>query len=190
VSNEKRSLDPKVPDIVFYHKRDAARTQLETAITLWFHYGDAMSIHTLAAASNKCYHGMGSKVGKPGIIEAWKKSLSRKDYDRAVKAENFGKHANTDANGKLDLITYHAELMIMDSIICHEKMFGTRTPLMTCFFTRFAFENPRMAEHLNAVRREQGLQALPVEQVSETDRVHFYNRELPVLIEIGDVTLG
>ena len=31
-------------------KLDAARRQLETAITLWFHDGDPVSIHTLAAA--------------------------------------------------------------------------------------------------------------------------------------------
>jgi hypothetical protein len=182
VSSLKRSRDPKVPDVVVYHKRDAARTQLETAITLWFHYGDPMSTHTLAAASNKCYHGMGSKVGMPTVIQAWKKSLSRKDYDRAVKAENFGKHANTDAHGILPLITEHAALLMLDSIICHEKMFGKRTPLMTCFFARFAFENPRLTENINANRRKHGLNDLVIEQPDEADRVQFFNRELPTLI--------
>lgn len=182
VSIEKRSRDPKVPDLVLYHKRDAARTQLETAITLWFHYADPISTHTLAAASNKCYHGMGSKVGKPTIIQAWKKSLSRPDYDRAVKAENFAKHANTDADATLHLITEQAALMMLDSVICHEKIFGSRTPLMTCFFARLAFENPRLAAHVNLARRKQGLEDLVIEQTDQADRVQFFNRELPTII--------
>ena len=117
-----------------------------------------MSIHTLAAAANKCYQGMGSKVGLPTITETWKKSLSRKNYDRAVAAENFGKHANTDAHGALNLMTEHAELLILDSLVCHERMFQKRTPLMTCFVARFSFENPRFVEHINLDRRKQGLE--------------------------------
>ena len=182
MSNEKRSLEPKVSDIVVYHKRDAARTQLETAITLWFHYGDPISIHTLAAAANKCYHGMGSKVGKPTVIQVWKKSLSRKNYDRVVKAENFAKHANTDADATLHLMTAQAALLMLDSTVCHEKMFGRRTPLMTLFFARFAFENPRLAESLNLARRKEGLQDLVIEQPEKTDRVQFFNQELPALV--------
>lgn len=182
MSIEKRSRDPKVPDVVFYHKRDAARTQLETAITLWFHYADPISIHALAAASNKCYHGMGRKIGAPTVIETWKKSLSRKDYDRAVEVENFAEHANTDANGTVHLLTEYAASLILDSIICHEKMFGTRTPLMTCFFARFAFENRRLTDFINAMRRKDGLDDLVVEQPDETDRVKFFNRELPFCV--------
>ena len=182
MSTPGRSRDPKVSDVVVYHKRDAARTQLETAITLWFHYGDPMSIHTLAAASNKCYHGMGSKTGALTIIGAWKKSLSKKDYDRVVQAENFGKHANTDAQGILHLITRQAELLILDSVMCHERLFQKRTPLMTCFFARFTFESPRLIEVVNLARRKEGLDDLVIEQADEVDRVQFFNRELPALI--------
>src|ERR1041385_8455608 len=179
MSIEKRSCDPKVPDVVFYHKRDAARTQLETAITLWFHYADPISIHTLAAASNKCYHGMGQKRGAPTFIETWKKSLSKKQYARVVEVENFAKHANTDAEGTVHLITEFAATLMLDSIICHEKIFGPRTPLMSCFFARFAFENRRLTDAINAARRKDGLDDLIVEQPDETDRVQFFNRELP-----------
>ena len=37
-----------------------------------------------------------------------------------------------------------AEVLIMDSIDCHEKLFGAKTPLMNAFFTRFLFENPQV----------------------------------------------
>lgn len=139
--------DPRrPPKIVTLTKASVARTQLETAISLWFNYGDPMSIHTLAAAAHKVYHRIGSKAGAPTLIETWKKSLSKKDYDRAVKAENFAKHASRDPDEQLPLLIEHGELLILDSIDCHHAIFQKRTPLMTCFLARFGFENARFID--------------------------------------------
>jgi hypothetical protein len=183
VSTPEPSRDPKAPGpYIAYSKPDAARLQLETAILLWFNYGDPISIHTLAAAANELYHGIGSKIGAPTIIQMWKKSLSKKERDEANKAQNFAKHASTDPNSKLPLPTRHAEVLMIDSIMCHEKMFRKRTPLMTCFFARLAFENPRLMESINMGRRKQGRQDLVIEQPHKADRVQFLNRELPALI--------
>jgi hypothetical protein len=148
--------DPKsAPPVVIYTKQDAAKTQLETAIALWFNYGDPLSIHTLVSAANSLYHGMGSKVGKPTIIETWKKSLSNKDRAMVNEARNFAKHANKDPKAKLRLITEYAELLILDSLVCHAKMFHNKTPLMSCFFARFTFENPRLLDHVIAPERRE-----------------------------------
>jgi len=52
VSIPETSSDPKPPGpFIVYSKQAAAQTQLETAIALWFNYGDPMSILTLAAAT-------------------------------------------------------------------------------------------------------------------------------------------
>lgn len=177
------SRDPKAaPKILRYSKKDVARTQLEAAITLWFNYGDPMSIHTLAAAANKCYHGMGSKTGKPTIIGAWKKGLKKREYDLAVKAENFGKHANTDATGTLDLITEYAELLMLDGVMAHERLFHRRTALMTCFFSRLSLERPALRDEINTARRKQGRQELVVNQADERDRQEFLGKELPAVL--------
>jgi hypothetical protein len=174
--------DPKVPDIVVYQKRDAARTQLETAITLWFHYGDPISIHTLAAAAHGCYRGMAATIKQPTVIETWKKSLSKNDRKLANKTQNFAKHANTDPDGIDQLLTAHAELLILDSIVTHERLFRSRTPLMTCFFARLTFENPRLTECINLARLKKGIQDLVGDEFVEWNRVEFFNRELPALI--------
>jgi hypothetical protein len=48
MSTPEPSRDPAAaPQFLVYSKLDAATKQLETAITLWFDYGDPMSIHTL-----------------------------------------------------------------------------------------------------------------------------------------------
>jgi len=54
VANTKRSLDPKAPAaVVFVTKKEAALSQIETAIRLWFEYGEPLTIHALAAAANE-----------------------------------------------------------------------------------------------------------------------------------------
>ena len=141
-----------------------------------------MAIHTLAAAVNKCYHGMGSKIGMPTINETYKKSLTKSAYDRIVRTENFGKHANTDADGVANVLPEYSGILIIDAIMCHERMFGDRTPLMTCFFARFAFENPPLIRHINADRRKQGRDDIVGYEGVERDRVKFLERELPALL--------
>jgi hypothetical protein len=81
------------PKVIVYHKRDAARAQLETAIWLWFHYGEVISIHALASAANECYHAVGKKAGLPTIIQTWKRSLTKNQLKEANKVQNFAKHA-------------------------------------------------------------------------------------------------
>jgi len=151
-------------------------------MVLWFNYGDPMSIHALACAANELYHGIGRGKGMPTLIQTWKKSLKGKERALANKSQNFAKHANTDPNGADILLTEYAELLMLDSIMCHEKMFQNRTPLMTCFFARFAFENPRLTEQINLARRKEGREDIVIDQSIETDRVKFLNRELPALI--------
>ena len=123
--------------VVIYHKRDAARTQLETAIALWFRYADPMAIHTLAAAANEIYHGIGRTKGAPGIVQTFKKNLKTKREKALLnQAQNFGKHANTDPDGTFRLQPEHAELLLLDGVMTHERLFRKRTALMTCFFSR------------------------------------------------------
>jgi hypothetical protein len=44
------------PDFLAVTKQSAARSQLETAIRLWFYEGDPVAIHTLAVAAHDCLH--------------------------------------------------------------------------------------------------------------------------------------
>jgi len=50
-------------------KKSAAISQLESAILLWLNSGDAVSIHTLAVASNDCFHAIGKLKNKPSRLQ-------------------------------------------------------------------------------------------------------------------------
>jgi hypothetical protein len=160
-----------------------AQGQLECAIFLWFNYGNPSAIHTLAAAANGCYHVLGKgHKGMPTMVEAWIKSLPEKQQIAARRAQNFFKHGPHRNDAKDVLFKpEHAELLLLDCVISHEKLFCKRTPLMTCFFKRCAFENPHLTAHVNLARRKQGRQDLIIEQAANTDRMQFLDRELDAL---------
>lgn len=85
-------------------KLDAARTQLYTAIELFFSSADPVSVFTLVSAA----HGVLRDVASArGIKNSFKDSpliadSERAAYLKAVHApQNFFKHANTDPNGRM-----------------------------------------------------------------------------------------
>jgi hypothetical protein len=186
MSDRKRSLDPKAPDaVVFVTKRRAALSQIEAAIMLWFNYGDPLPIHALAAAANEVYHGMGRPRGMPTVIQQWKKTATKADLKLANKTQNFAKHAYTDSNpdARIPVITELAELLILDSIMCHAKLFGGYTPLMRCFYGRFTVENPRILDTIaDPVLRQEFNESLKVYSADKLSRVEHFNMMYPLLL--------
>jgi hypothetical protein len=83
-------------------KINAARTQLDTAIELWFYDCDPVSIHTLAAVAYQITHDIkrhrgidrdllyDSRIVKPEYRKLWLKTMK--------EAQNFFKHADNDPN--------------------------------------------------------------------------------------------
>src|ERR1039458_6074559 len=86
-------------------KLDAAKRQLETAIRLWFHSGDPVSVHSLAAASHQLLHDLGKRHGIGTILRtaAYVKPEYRKKHAKMVSSyENFFKHADRDPEKLLE----------------------------------------------------------------------------------------
>lgn len=103
-------------------KKCVARSQLETAIDLWFHYGDPASIHTLAVAANDCLHALGKGSGKPTTMKARMKGLSKPQHDRLTAAQNFFKHGDRDPDKILNYDPKHAEVLMFDAALSVEEM--------------------------------------------------------------------
>lgn len=96
-------------------KLDAALGQLDTAIDLWFHDGDEISIHTLASASNEVIVGICKSRGIEDVVsEAIKRAIKPeyvKPFIKAVrKPFNFSKHADTDPD---DILEFSPFLSLM-----------------------------------------------------------------------------
>lgn len=127
-------------------KKSVAISQLESAIMLWFNMGDPASIHTLAVAANDCFHAMGKLKGKPSVFQAMIASQSETFKKRARRAQNFFKHGFRDLKGSLLYAPLYGEMLMFDSVVCYEVIFGPITPLMRAYATRFVLENTQILD--------------------------------------------
>jgi hypothetical protein len=93
-------------EVLHLSKVDVARSQLKTAIQLWFHDGDPVSIHTLAYAAYEIIHFVSKKHNrtKQLIFDTLsvKEEYRRKWADTIKEHANFFKHANNDHNKSID----------------------------------------------------------------------------------------
>lgn len=178
------SNDPHAPPkVVKYDKVQAARAHLETAITLWFNYGDVSSIQTLAYAANDCYDAIGGEK-TPGIVKCWLSTRSKAEYDHVQDSINFCKHGLKNVKGTTSVESEYAELLLLDAVVCHQRLFQEWTPLMRCFYARFTLENPRLIELMTKpLAREYFRHALEVERLGDLNRVDYLYEVLPVLTE-------
>jgi hypothetical protein len=163
--------NPKAPaKTLIVTKESAARTQLETAIMLWFNYGDPISILALAAAANDCYDAMGAHIGAPSFFRAWLKTRSSAFQDQVRETQNFIKHGRMNLKGRVRYTPRVAEILMVDSIVCHENVFPRTTPLMRLYFARFALENP---EIVVPERRPIFSKGADVDKLLNFDRLQF-----------------
>jgi hypothetical protein len=122
-------------------KKSAAISQLESAILLWLNNGDVVSIHALAVASNECFHAIGKLKNKPSRLQERIASDSPGMQKAARRAQNFFKHGWKDLKGSVMYSPLYGEMLMFDSVVCYEVVFGAMTPLMRTFATQFVIEN-------------------------------------------------
>jgi hypothetical protein len=146
VSTPEPKRDPKAPDkVLTLSKVSVAQSQLATALTLWFHYGDPISILTLANAAHDCYSALGGHAGKPSPYQTWLNAQSRSFKERVRYMQVWVKHGKKHLTKKARYMPIVGELLMFDSIECHSNLFGTKTHLMLLFIARWVVENPSKA---------------------------------------------
>jgi hypothetical protein len=101
-------------------KLGAARSQLNTAIELWFGGADPVSIHTLAAASHEIIHSLFRKRGLSGLF--FDSPLVRKEMRKTLaghlrKYANFFKHADRDSSATTSFNPETNEALFIYSIM-------------------------------------------------------------------------
>jgi len=132
-------------DVITVTKKLAAISQLESAILLWFNYGDPLPILALADAAGDCYNAMGAQIGAPGFFREWLKVQSQAFQDQARYVQNFIKHGWKDLKGSVRYSPKYGEVLMMEAVDSHKRLFGGLTPIMAAFSVRFVFENPSLA---------------------------------------------
>ena len=134
----------KYPEVKI-SKVDAAKRQLETAIRLYFHNADPVSIHTLAFAAHTILSDLNKKKkGFPMLLDGvLVPEKFRKKFKRIINtAKNHFKHANKDPNATVDFRPHTNEFVLLDACEKYLDLTGENVPQFAIFKSWFLLKNP------------------------------------------------
>jgi hypothetical protein len=132
-------------------KFDAARSQLKTAIALWFSEGDPVSILALAHGAHEILHRIYRNRGFSDLLYDAKiiKEEYRADFVRALKAApSFIKHLNQSTHEgedtEIEFPYWTCMLFIQFSIYAIQKITGELSDEETAFWVWCAIQEPHL----------------------------------------------
>lgn len=130
------------------HKIDAARRQIEIAITLFFYERDFVSIHTLAAAGHNIIVDVAKqkRITVKSIADiglSLVKEEHKKQYVKKIReSENFFKHADKDADGILEFNPELTEFFLWNAVNNYRSITGEMPPIFDVFDLWFMVTHP------------------------------------------------
>lgn len=165
-------------------KLDAAKRQLETGISLYFHNADPVSIHTLVAASYNLLRDLNkNNGGKPlfakELVFDYIKEGYQKEFRTKINApENFFKHADRDFSESLEFNPKLSETFVLEACSVYFRLTGEDPVLFRVFRAWYIVNNPKLFKF----PKEQLLGIYNVkDDLLSLGRVGFFNETLPIL---------
>jgi hypothetical protein len=169
-------------------KLDAAKRQIEVAIRMYFHHGDPVAIHTLAAASYNVLRNLNDKRGgepmflKETLIQRAKPEKRKALIEKINEAENFFKHADRDHDATLDFRPDATDFVLLEGCDKYQQLSGEITPTMAVFRTWMMVENP----DIFLLKPDQAAQFQKHKQtLGHSNRVEFFNEMMPAAQRAG-----
>jgi hypothetical protein len=163
----------------FYVTKELAAThQLESAIFLWLHAFDPISVHTLAAAANEILNALGSTIGTPAAFNKWLKTISKKSQARRLAPQNFFKHGFRDVNGKLLYVPLSGAIILFSAVWSYQAIFKRLSSFMQLYGAFFVLQ------HRHIARKdilEDLFKGLPIDDLANLDRSEFFEAGLEAL---------
>jgi hypothetical protein len=154
-------------------KPKAAGHQIESAIFLWLHESDPISVHTLAVAANDVLNALGTKIGKPSPWNQWLNTLSEKMQAKRKEPQNFFKHGFRDINGSMLYLPLSGEVILFSAVWTYQAVFRELTPFMRLYAAFFLLQNRDVAALREDIAK-QFFEGLPVDQMAKLNRLEFF----------------
>jgi hypothetical protein len=174
---------------IFITKLDCVRRQLETAVILWFHEGDPVSIHTLVAAAYQILYDLNKVCGGTPMMKDAKNIRPEyvKDFHRLfAKSENFFKHADRDPLKTLRFAPQTTQCLMLDAIAKYDELSYEERPLFRLYNFYMVFTKPRLFKSNDFMRRFSA-EVAPDIPTGITKR-KFFHDFLPLLTKIESPT--
>jgi hypothetical protein len=164
-------------------KIDAATRQIETAIDLYFHDGDPVSVHTLTMAALEIVRILAGKKHRVLNIRRFLNQLVKPEFHEEVarkmsEPENFFKHASRDKNGTIDFDPRQTEWWLLDAVFACRAL-EIETPRMELF---------RVWAYATFARRAVTLPSPDLtdpfcDAIANRSRLEHYKTDLPMLLD-------
>lgn len=168
-------------------KLEAACRQLNTAISLWFNDGDAVSIHTLACSAHQIVHDINRlKGGRDLLYDSliFKDEFRRQAISYLKKHYNFFKHAENDPAGTIEFDPIATEIFIMFTSLGLELVGRGLDEVQGAFNIYYGLHNPHLltdkgkAVFIDAVPEESRKYALRMSKQEFFESYIFLHRRV------------
>lgn len=137
--------DELLAEEIVVDKMDAARRQMESAITMFFHDGDVVSQHTLVMATHGILYDLARQRGVGGSIKDSPpvRPESCREFINAVHLpQNFFKHADQDGGSKLRFRYNGTHFWLFNAVRLFALLGGQITHAMKVFLMWFQLRYP------------------------------------------------
>lgn len=133
-------------------KLDAARRQLNAALTLYFDEGDVVAIHTITGAAHEVLRDLAGQAGQHMLIEGSLIQGIGVEFTNEIMAivrrpQNFFKHADRDPEAVLEFSPHVTELLLLDGIAKCLEMTAEQTDFERAYEKWFFVHNPQFWKH-------------------------------------------
>lgn len=168
-------------------KLDAAKRQLDTAIRLYFHSDDPVSIHTLASASFGLLSDLakGLSIDAPHfrqtVIDSVPDDLKKVYNFHSRKHQNFFKHADKDHETNISFNPEASDWVFIDAIQIYRKITAKNPPLYQLFDVWFQYHH----RHLLLPEYQGQREAFDSHAHHFRDRISYYKEMLPMFSRLA-----
>lgn len=169
-------LDTNIPEPRrYYTKLDAAITNINAAIKMWFSNYDPLPIELVARAAYDVVHALfEKKYGNDSYGYQFVDSYVKEEYvkdakDRLRKAYNFAKHADRDPDGDCTLYEDFPRSTIISTLLELFQITETRSFEQKLFMAYMVLEYPDMFVFKDLIKS-----FLSLHCYKHTDRFQFY----------------
>ena len=129
-------------------KIDAAKLQLNSAISLYAKDDSIVSVHTLACASYELLIGLARSRGINNVHDDLERRIKPEKLDEWRRtyrsAQNALKHADRDPNGLVSLTIHQTEVKIFMACYLIKPFAQTPDPLQNLFVSWYLIQNPSL----------------------------------------------
>lgn len=158
--------------LVFVSRNEALARILDTAIELWFGFGDPVSIHILACVAHQNLDKLGEARGSGGPV--LKQTVT---WENLYSAYESFKHSNGDPDHRDQFPSDNNTALLEDCVPAFKRIFGFHTPWMMTFGFHQTRHESTVKQRLSTL-----LPGVRIDDLAQLQMQQFANKVQPIFV--------